>query len=296
MKIISFYKSLRRISSRHRRSLPIAIVYEAFIRCYRLSIFRNIVKNIFTNKKPKGWIFVGGCYNSGTTIIKDIIALHSDVNCCPIEGDLLTDELSNFEEGGWHRGMFGNAEAIEINRSMSSVNSINIINDWSPWIRQDAYFMDKAISHTVRVSALRDSFPGSKFIIVVRNSIDVASGIKKRSRPSGLAAEKLNSTQYSEEYLMEQWKFMYAKVIEDYSQDDVLLVPYENVIENPVLWTEKIYHFLELSMPTVTLESETLFVEGMSIYIRSAGKESTADIQTFSQLCSFIRPRNQSKV
>src|SRR5690554_6700863 len=102
------FMRLKKISERHKLSLVPALTYELFVRAYRNDLLRFLLKPYFEFLKPKGWIFVCGCYNSGTTIIKQVIGAHPDVAMTPIEGDCLTSYLSNFETGGWPRAMMAN--------------------------------------------------------------------------------------------------------------------------------------------------------------------------------------------
>ena len=52
---------------------------------------------------PDRWVFVVGCYNSGTTLLANLLEAHPAINGLAREGVELTDALRRPELAGWPR-------------------------------------------------------------------------------------------------------------------------------------------------------------------------------------------------
>ena len=245
-----------------------ALPYELFIRLYRKKHYRRLLKLFFSKQNPEGWIFLVGCYNAGTTIIKDSIATHPNVTTPPIEGDVLTSYLSNFEDNGLPRGMFGNSYLITRHRQKGILDADAILSDWRPWIKPGKYFLEKSISNSVRINLIRRTFPGAKFVCVVRNPTDVVKGIQKRSQPHGLASKIFSGCVYPDSFLLRQWAFIYKAVLED-KETDTAFVSYEDFVNNPAANIRKLYQFLGLPAVEVNFENDELLICGRKLKIRT---------------------------
>ena len=260
---------LKKIKDRHGLSLAKSLAYEIYIKLYRYNPkFRTLFQLFTKTKKPKQVFFLIGAYNSGTTIIKNTISTHPDVSIAPIEGDLLTSEISNMEEGGWHRCLYGNKDSINEYRDEVTINPKQLLKDWSPWIKEDKYFLEKSIANSVRISQLRKAFPGCKFINVIRAPDGVINGIKKRSKPTGDASKQLNSDTYPDELLYCQWSYIYGLIESDSKSKDTYNCSYENFIANPESSTKSLFKFLELKTISLKLNSNILSIGANDIYIR----------------------------
>jgi len=277
---------LNRIVARHGMPLYKSLAYELYLRAYRHSLGRGLLKCFSAKRQPAGWIFVVGCYNAGTTIVKDSIAAHPDITTPPLEGDVLTSHLPNFEENGWPRGMYGNAYAISQHRNQRQVNANAIISDWRPWIRPGKYFLEKSISNSVRIKIIREMFPQARFVCVVREPDEVVSGIQKRSNPQGLAKKILGHPDYPDNFLQRQWAYIYERVLEDI-QDDLLLVSYEAFINNPVDTVQKLYKFLELPVVNIEFQDNELLISEVKIRIKPRANPR----QTESNLRQMLETR-----
>lgn len=257
------------VQKRHGRPLIISLFYELYIRLYRYSaVSRKVLQLFVKTKKPKGIFFVIGSYNAGTTVIKRVLATHPDISFLPIEGDLLTSELSNMEEGGWHRCLYGNRERISLYRKSVNINAEKLLKDWAPWIKKENYFLEKSIANSVRMEQLRKAFPGCKFVNVIRSPEGVVNGIKKRSKPTGNAKKQLKSDTYPEPLLYCQWSYIYNLIKSDSRPEDTYHCSYENFITNPDSSTKSIFKYLGLKSVPIDFTSSTLSIDTKEIYIR----------------------------
>jgi len=251
------------------RALPV----EAFVRLYRRRRFRALLRPLFPARQPRGVLFVLGCYNSGTTVVKNAIALHPDIAIAPVEGDRLTDALPTFEAGGWPRCLFGNRSEVMRERRYGEVSAGRFLSDLRPWIEPDRYFLEKSISNTVRIPLLRRAFPGTRFVCVVRGEAGVIHGIRRRSRPMALARRILGVDDYPEALLARQWRFFYSMVLDDMNahSGDVLLCSYEKFIADPVGELGRLFAFLGLSPQPIELRGRMLHVGSRALAVRGEG-------------------------
>lgn len=265
--------SIQRLAQRHMMPIWKAVPYEVFIRLYENKYFRLLSRLFFSKETPKGYFFLVGCYNAGTTVVKNAIAAHPDVSMAPVEGDMLTDGLSSFEEGGWPRAMYGNLYRIAQHRKNDELDVDALISDWRPWIKSNKYFFEKSISQSVRIKLLRKTFPQSKFICVTRDPGSVVKGILKRSHPREVARRILGGAEYPESFLYKQWAFIYECILSDYCADDTVFCQYDGFIESPVKTVQKLFSFLGLRDVEVIFKDGVLEIDGVPILIRPLSNE-----------------------
>ena len=283
-------RRLSKIAKRHGMPLHIGLVYEVFIRLYKIKYFRNIVKHLIKYKVPKRVDFVVGCYNSGTTIIKNVIASHPDVCTAPIEGDHLTSAINLNEFDIAPRAMVVHLFDIENERLNCKINRKNFLSDLRPWVLNGKVFLDKSISNTVRINKLRLAFPGAKFVCVTRNIDSVARGIIKRSHPSGLLRHILGKRDYPISLLIRQWVMFYSYVLCDYSRkrDDILFVSYERFLSSPVDETKNIFSFMNLEPIALSYKDNILNVADNSLNIWQTNTKCVRYLCTHHDLVTEI--------
>ncbi len=270
-----------------------ALVYELLVRSYRNIHFRSVVCRLFPNREPLNWFFIAGCYNAGTTVVKDLVALHPDVATLPIEGDILSSHLSNYEDGGWLRCMYGNKAKIAIDRKTGSVDKRKLINDWSPWIKPGKYFLDKSISHACRLHHVKREFKDCRTIIVTRNPDSVVTGIQKRSHPTGTAREMLGEGTYASDLLYQQWAFLYSTMLKDTTESGTLIVSYELMLQEPSAHAARIYEFLGLSKQNIGFDRGVLTVGKQQLTIRVNSDTSDASLASRKDLEERIEDINE---
>ena len=245
-----------------------ALMREGFVRAYQRRWLRPFLRIPYRACEPQGWIFMGGSYNAGTTIIKNAVLAHPQVAGMPVEGDVLSGAFTDFEQGGFPRGMFANQEWIDAERASGSLDAAAIRSDWAPWVQPDQFFLDKAIANTVRIPLLRRAFPGARFVGVVRHPEDVSAGIRKRSRPA-------SGGEYEQQFLDDQWRYFYRTLLSD-AESDTVLVSYEAFIESPVSELERLYFELGLPAMDMSWDGGTLCVGDCALSIRPLPVERPA--------------------
>lgn len=269
-------------------------------RLYEYSAYRALF-NIFFKLKgvqaPRSHFLLLGCYNSGTTIFKDILTMHDDFTTTPIEIDRLSCSISDLEDKRFPRCMYANIpnlkqddQALDYERFMLDVN---------PWIAKDKYFLDKTISNIYRLDYWYQKNPDTKYIYISRNPKNVIKGIKQKSSPLKEGAKLLHGV-YSDDLLLKQCEWFDRKIIDFKVTRDsnVLFISYEYLLDNPVLTLEKVFDFLGVSQPYLNYEKEVSVLQVNSKKVRLFNK-----VENIRPLCtecteefeSYIKLRNDSE-
>ena len=257
------FRKINAIRERHGKHVIAAIGIELFIRSYRLSPIRRLLKLCFRQSRPKGAIFVVGVYNSGTTMIKDILGLHPEISTLPIEGDKLTNLLPNHEGRAWPRGVYG--ELFKVSRERREFPALDVeslLSDWRPWVRNGAWLVEKSVLNSFRIKRLQDCFPNVRFLCIFRDPSEVVSGIARRSKPRGVAKQLLRAGNYPDQFLLRQWLTFYKTIWQDCQKYNcrVYFVNYQSVLSTPKETIENVFKFLDVDVPSITETSRGIAV------------------------------------
>jgi len=241
----------------------------------RNKVARSLITPFYKQREPEKWLFLVGCYNSGTTILREIIASHELVSDLPFEGVNLTDAFPKLEQGGWPRMMFKNRHLWGSLTSESNSVATKAKKDWSPWWpKESTIFLEKSIDQSTRIKWLAEHFPNAHFIYIVRNGYCVSEGIMRRSKPTGKALEEVGD-KYPATLVAEQW-VNFSNFIENEIEglDNVLQLKYEDLTDNPVQTVQQIYSFLDLPSPDIEFDDSSLFVNKKGFSLKNQNQNS----------------------
>jgi len=198
--------------------------------------------------KPERWIFVVGCYNSGTTLLTKILGQHPLIGSMPDEGVAFTDSLPYPEQFGWTRMWHRCIDNVRLGPNSLSPETIRRIKkQWAFWYTKDApILIEKSIANTARMPFLQTHFQPAYFIALVRNGYAVAEGIRRKAR-----LDRWKNVQYPDSYPIvlcaEQWRV----TDEIIKQDSAFLrrfkqIYYEDLTTRPAQTLLEIMNFLDL--------------------------------------------------
>jgi hypothetical protein len=181
----------------------------------------------------KRWVFVLGCYNSGTTLLAEMLQSHPRFGGLPNEGAFLTDGLPYPERFGWPRMWHKCADRLRV-RTDDHGRAERVRRHWSLWLRGDQdYVVEKTVSNVFRIDFLAETFPDAHFVYIVRNGYAVAAGIRKKANlrrwanPDGLR-------QYPIEMCARQWSETDREVRQSpLFPDRIHRLSYEELTEAP---------------------------------------------------------------
>lgn len=252
---------LGRFLARNGGNLWGGLKTDVSVTLYKKAWVRRLVRGFYKETKPQKWLFLVGCYNSGTTILRDILEAHPQVSSLPFEGVKLTDAFPNLEEGGWPRMMYRHRDLWD---QISENAGERARRDWAPWWRKDAsVYLEKSIDHSTRIKWLDKNFTNAYFLSITRNGLSVIEGISRRAKPYGSARYELKSDTYPYDMIADQWVEFENKISEDIKYvENGLRVTYEDLVDNPVKTLSNIFNFLGLSDIHVSKNGVKTIVNG----------------------------------
>lgn len=215
-------------------------------------------------KIPKTWVFMGGCYNSGTTILREIIGAHPEVAALPREGVELTSVFPDIESGGWQRMWCRNVELTDVSKKSPREVALRAQKDWAIWWKRGAtVYLEKSIAHGVWMPFLEAGFDNTRFIGVIRNGYCASEGIRRRAKPTGDALDVLDRSHYTITDTAEQWVASNKKLLESKTELGAYFeVRYEDLVSDPVSVIGDVFDFIGLEQQEITLESGGVVIVG----------------------------------
>ena len=199
-------KRLRGFAERNRGAVWTKARDEALVRLWLKPSLRAVLRPVMPKRQPQAWVFMGGCYNSGTTILREMLGAHPEVATLPREGVVMTDAFPALEAGGWQRMWWRNADKVAAVAADPARVAARAQADWAPWWRRGAkVYLEKSIAHGAWMPALEQGFENARFIGVIRNGYCACEGIRRRAKPSGAAAAELGREDYPLAEVGRQW-------------------------------------------------------------------------------------------
>jgi hypothetical protein len=184
---------------------------------------------------PERWVFIVGCYNSGTTLLHDMLAAHPSVGSMPFEGQFYTDQLVVPRDLGLPRLWALAPEHFRLTESSESgINLNRLKRQWGAHYNHPRrpVLLEKTPTNAARTRWLQRHFANAHFIAIVRNGYAVAEGIRRKAKhPLDVAAR--------------QWAVSNRILFEDFDHlDRQLIVRYEDLVEDATAELLRISEFL----------------------------------------------------
>ena len=287
-----------RFRARNEGHLVRGFFREALSKAYLRPGFRTLVRPLVPLKKPEKWLFVVGCFNSGTTILRRLLESHPDISALAGEGAKLTSAFPDLEEGGWPRMMYANRSRWTLPDAGATERARMAQRDWSIWFDRHAkVFFEKSIDHATRMEWLDRYFPNTHFVSIIRNGYCVNEGIMRRARPLGQARQQVGAT-YPPELVAEQWvafeetiRASAGRVSRHHS------LRYEDLTDDPARELSRIYSFLGLTIPEIRWNPPIIEIaderhELINQNEKSIARLSNGDIEKMRPIMADAMARN----
>lgn len=197
----------------------------------------------------KRWLFVVGCYNSGTTMLRDLLGHSPTCARLSVEGVFLTSQLWAPEFEGWPR-MWWKVWRGQVAREPGAIpDAERVKRDWAIWFdRRRPVLLEKSISHTTRIPWLAEHFEGALFVHIVRDGYAAAEGIRRRAG-TGRVSLPQGLSRYPIEWCATQW-VRSAEVVQrataEIGAERVFTVRYEDLCRSPAEWLGRVGEFAGL--------------------------------------------------
>ena len=148
---------------------------------------REIRVSLARPADPDKWLFVVGCYNSGTTLLAEVLGRHRSIACLPDEGQYLTDQLLVDYTIGLPRMWVEREDLFRMDEESTGPDVKRIRKEWASRLDKRApVVIEKTPANMARTRWLQSNFRNAHFVCVIRNPYAVAAGIRKKAKPQHL--------------------------------------------------------------------------------------------------------------
>ena len=252
------------MSSRQHKT-PTQIFSRLTHRTLRTSLGRHLSARLGRDPMPDRWVFILGCYNSGTTLLHTMLAEHPCIGALQYEGVSLTDQLPRPEEHGWPRMWCQCETAMEVQSPRGLAYSADRIKrQWSMSIpRGKNIIIEKSIANACRIPFLSEYFQPVTFIHIIRNGYAVAEGIRRKTKPK-LSGNTDHRENYSIGLCAEQWRRADELITRHLTKQHHLQLYYEELCRDPVGEINRVTNLLELDPMQSNVSESQWHVHGVS--------------------------------
>ena len=209
---------------------------KVYVFAWIYAILPNSLIKLWINKSSDQWLFIIGCNNSGTTLLKTVIESHPNVIGIEGEGQYRTEQFITDRDLRLNR-LF--SERLDVFREIRGVNPLRVKYDWLVSLmrrRKDShqFILEKTTVNSVRVPWLLENFPNAKYVVIFREAYAVVEGMRRKEN-------------IEIERGVNHWLKTNSLIIEDLEgQTNVLFLKYEDLTDQPGRTISTIWHFLDL--------------------------------------------------
>lgn len=245
------------------------------------------------NISGKKWVFIIACYNSGTTLLEEVLSTHPAMSSLKDEGVVLTDQLLRPEDFGWRRMWHACEDKMSVKEEEAAETAKRIKRHWSHFYDlKKPVLLEKSIANTTRMEFLNRHFKDAYFIHLVRNGYAVSEGIRRQATIMEENVIHKEIDQYPIELCAQQWARSLEVVEENKAiVDNFLEVTYEKFTENPDVVLRKITDFIGVDPFRNTFKDNVFSIHGVDSSIknmneRSINKLSDQEIKFINKVAS----------
>lgn len=260
---------------KYKNRLSRELLLRTMIWGYRKKVIREIWHWFHGPKYPKKWVFILGCYNSGTTLLQRLLGSHPNISILPREGVIFTSELPRPEEYGWTRMWAMCQEKIVFEPKKERGKTRKIIEDWSPFFNANCdVFLEKSISNLPRAEWFNINFENAYFVGIRRNPYAVAEGIRRRARPTA-PVTKNYPEYYPINFAARQWLVANMMLMEQAAKiERYKICKYEAIVKDPASELRDIFDFLDEDPPQIDFTNNLLTIDTYSESIQNMNSSS----------------------
>lgn len=191
----------------------------------------------------KRFLFIGGLHRSGTSVLHRMLREHPsisgfhDTGVPEDEGQHLQSVIPTAHRygGPGEFALHPDAHLTQDSELINPENRNRLLSEWGAYYDlQKPVLLEKSPPNLIRSRFLRQLFPGSRFLFIVRHPIAVS-----------LATEKWSSKAVTDRLL--HWHAAHSIMLDDIdSADDCLVIRYEDFVRSPKHYLEQICDLVEL--------------------------------------------------
>lgn len=138
--------------------------------------------------RDKTWVFLVGCYNSGTTLLAEMLGRHPAISALPTEGHFITDQFIKDYDIGLPRMWVDREDIFCLTEEDEGPDPVRLKKEWAIRLDLDKpLLLEKSPPNSARTRWLQKHFENPHFIGIVRNPYAVSEGICRKAEPHHLA-------------------------------------------------------------------------------------------------------------
>lgn len=135
--------------------------------------------------KDNTWLFIVGCYNSGTTLLSELLGHHPSISALPTEGHFITDQFIKDFDIGLPRMWVEREDLFCLNENDEGPDHIRLMKEWA--MRLDCskpVLLEKSPPNSAKTRWLQKNFPNAHFVGILRDPYAVSEGITRKGNPT----------------------------------------------------------------------------------------------------------------
>ncbi|TCS40298.1 sulfotransferase family protein [Reinekea marinisedimentorum] len=240
-----------------------------------LSDFNRELKTQLTRVPDnKKWIFVVGCYNSGTTLLAEVLGRHPDISAIPTEGHFIQDQFVKDYEIGLPRMWVNREDLFRMDESSIGPDVNRLKKQWAMRLdKRREYFLEKSPPNSAKIKWLEKNFKNSYFIGITRNGYAVAQGIKRKAEPHH------RREGWTIEEAAYQWQRSSELLVEESAQlNRYLGISYEEFTENTDDTIRKLLNFLDLPSDNLDFLNQKFQIHEKDETIKNMNADSISNL------------------
>ena len=218
----------------------------------------------------KTWVFLVGCYNSGTTLLAELLAQHPDISALPTEGHFITDQFVKDFDIGLPRMWVEREDIFRLDENSEGPDPIRLKKEWG--MRLDLgkrVLLEKSPPNSAKTRWLQKHFENAHFVAIVRNPYAVAEGITRKADPKHLVDS------WPIEKSAWQWARSNEVLLEDAEHlERITWVSYEDLASDTAGTLTKITDFIGVAPMDGLVEGRTWNIHERDEQIRNMNDES----------------------
>ena len=227
--------------------------------------------------RPKKWVFVVGCYNSGTTLLADVMGNHPSISALPVEGVRLSDAWPLPETFAWNRMWMKCLDEMRLEPSPEGeLIAERVKRQWSASFAKRPLLLEKSIANAPRMPFIQAYFRPAYFVYIVRNGYAVSEGLRRGAEPRKWGRDDYGD-RYPIDLCAEQWAVTDRIISADRSEIDHLIeISYEELSAHPRTVLDRVTDFLEIDTFSDEVLNRSWRVHGVISPIRNMNPEAIA--------------------
>lgn len=246
------------------------------------------VGHLFTPEPyPEKWVFIVGCYNSGTTLLHNLLAAHPHIGSMPNEGQFYSYQLPRGTNFDLPRLWALKPELFYLDESTAtSIDAKKLRCEWGYFYNHPKrkILIEKTILNAARTRWLQANFPNAYFVSLFRNGYAVSEGIHRKEK-------------HSIEKAATQWSVSNEILLNDIpALKNHLQLKYEDLVLNPVLTLKNVTDFLNVDEIDESIFRKSFQIHKVSAEIKDMNQESIArlnnlQIESFNHIAGKVMER-----